>query len=267
MSIFQARLRLSRYVRAAGVVSCLLGLATPAGAVDRFVGEAYAAGTTQLLYRELHWRWATDGVVRQLVLYECSDGAVFARKTLREIPNAQAPDFDFEDARDGYREGVDTAAARMVYVQEDGRAATRQVALPQRSDAVIDAGFDPFVRAHWAQLLNGERLTVPFLLPSRLRFLDFSLARTPEPVAATGSVHLQLRLAAWYGVALPSLRLAYDRQGTRLLEFEGPGTVRDARGRNREVHIVFPEREVRGDVPTSEAEQAAVRPLVPRCAF
>jgi hypothetical protein len=260
-------LRLSRYVRAAGAMFSVAGAVTPAAAADRFVGEAYASGTTQLLYRELHWRWTSAGVGRQLVLYECADGTLFARKALREVPSAEAPDFDFEDARDGYREGVETAAGRRVHVQESERAAVRQAVLPQLPEAVIDAGFDPFLRAHWAQLLNGGRLTVPFLVPSRLGFMDFSLARTQEPVSDSGTVHLQLRLAAWYAAVLPSLRLTYDRQGTRLLEFEGPGTIRDARGRNRAVRIVFPDAEVRRDVPRSEVEQASVRPLSPRCAF
>jgi hypothetical protein len=259
--------RLLRYVRATGAVACLVSAVTPAGAADGFVGEAYAAGTSQLLYRELHWRWTSPGVARQLVLYECADGTVFARKTLRETPSAQAPDFDFEDARDGYREGVHTATGRTVYVQESEHAAKRQAALPAVLDGVIDAGFDPFVRAHWPQLLDGGRMSAPFLMPSRLRFVDFSLARTPEPVSATGPVHLQLRLAAWYAVVLPSLRLTYDRQGTRLLEFEGPGTIRDNHGRNREVHIVFPETAVRRDIPSSEVAQATARPLTGRCAF
>ena len=44
---------------------------------------------------------SVEGVARRLVLYRCPDGRAFARKTVVERPAAQAPDFDFEDARDG----------------------------------------------------------------------------------------------------------------------------------------------------------------------
>ena len=88
------------------LLAALLLMAPPAFAgtdVLRQEAIAYARKGDTVLYRESHWRYRQEGVARRLVLYRCPDGRAFARKTVVERPAAQAPDFDFEDARDGYR--------------------------------------------------------------------------------------------------------------------------------------------------------------------
>ena len=61
-------------------------------------------------------------------------------------PSAAAPDFAFEDARDGYREGVRSRAGRrFVYTRPpDGEERSRAIEVPP--GAAIDAGFDARVR-------------------------------------------------------------------------------------------------------------------------
>jgi hypothetical protein len=73
-----------------------------------------------------------------------------------------------------------------------------------------------------------------------------------------------MRLAGWYGFAVPGIDLTYDRAG-RLLEFDGVGTVRDATGKNQNVRIVFPAEAIRSDVPESDIAGAAAEPLASRC--
>ena len=73
--------------------------------IQRQEAQAYARKGGALVYRESHWRYRQDEGARRLVLYRCPDGRAFARKMVIERRRAQAPDFEFEDARDGYREG------------------------------------------------------------------------------------------------------------------------------------------------------------------
>src|SRR5580704_6041305 len=83
-------------------------LCARAPGAERYSGLAFARGAESLAYREVHWLFEEDGIHERLVLYECPDGQPFARKLVRNTASASAPDFDFEDARDGYREGVRT---------------------------------------------------------------------------------------------------------------------------------------------------------------
>jgi hypothetical protein len=253
---------------AALVLLALLALEGPgtASAAERYEGIAYVRGTDRIAYRETHWLFDRDGIRERLVLYQCADRTAFGRKWLREVPSAVAPDFDFEDALDGYREGVRTEqGARLVYVRENARAEERTRPLPASADGVVDAGFDAFVREHWQDLVAGRDPRLDFLIPSRFEYLPFALSGLPDTTMdGEPARRFKLKLAGWYGFVLPGIDLTYDREG-RLLEFDGVGNVRDAAGKNQNVRIVFPAKAIRSDVPQSEIAHAAAEPLVSRC--
>jgi len=148
--------------RAVSAALCLLALVafgSPAviSAAERYEGIAYLRGTDRIAYRETHFVFERDATHQRLVLYRCANGTPFGRKWVREAPSAVAPDFDYEDARDGYREGVRTEqGARRVFVRENAHAALETRPLPASADGVLDAGFDAFVRGHWQDLAAGR---------------------------------------------------------------------------------------------------------------
>ncbi len=236
-------------------------------AAERYAGLAYARNGDQLLYREMHWHYSAAGVGEAVVLYECPQGAPFARKHLVESPSASAPDFDFQDDRDGYREGVETVDGRReVYVQDRRDAAVQRRVLPSDPAGVIDAGFDTFVRSHWSTLSAGSPLTIPFLVPSRFRFLNLKLSTASQTtLEEQPATQLHMGLSAWYGFAAPGFELTYDRAGQRLLRFEGMGTVRDTGGHNQDVRIVFPAADRASSVPDQEVSAALAATLVSTC--
>ncbi|KRA48745.1 hypothetical protein [Pseudoxanthomonas sp. Root630] len=243
-------------------------LAVPAGAnadILRQEARAYARKGDTLLYRESHWRYRQDGLAHRLVLYRCPDGRAFARKTVVERASAQAPDFDFEDARDGYREGVRSGPrGRSVYVRTSADATTRERAIALPAGGVIDAGFDASVRLHWDALRAGREVDQPFLLPSRMAYVPVSL-RPGAAVRWQGipAQRLTMRLDRWYGFIAPTMQLTYADADQRLLEFAGIATIRDAAGKHQDVRIVFP------DPPTPAGadalRQARATPLVRTC--
>jgi hypothetical protein len=246
----------------------LLAACPPAMAnsdIQRQDAQAYARKGGELVYRESHWRYRQDDGARRLVLYRCPDGRAFARKTVIERKRAQAPDFDFEDARDGYREGVRSGPqGRVVYVRAGASAAQKERVLAVPDDGVIDAGFDASVRLHWTTLSAGREVTQPFLLPSRMAFMPVRL--TPGASVRWEGVparRMTMRLDRWYGFVAPTMQLTYATADQRLLEFAGIATIRDARGEHQDVRIVFPD-------PASPADdralqQALATPLVRRC--
>lgn len=246
----------------------LLALQAAWGA-ERYEGLARERGGGALVYREVHWLFGQPGERQHLVLYRCADGAPFARKLLRASPSPETPDVEFVDGRDGYREGVRSLARgeREVFVQASRGAPveTRRLSLPA-AGAVIDAGFDDFVRAHWQSLAGGQAATVRFLVPSRFEFLPFRVAGARDAEVDGQPVRrLRLKLAAWYGFALPGIDLAYEPDGQRLVAFQGIGTIRDSRQRHLDVDIVFPRALRVPDVPDSEARAAMTQPLAARC--
>ncbi|MGH8124031.1 MAG: hypothetical protein ACREPT_14835, partial [Rudaea sp.] len=106
------------------MLACFLNAAAATAAVH-YTGEARSRNGA-LLYRESHWLYQEGHVATRLVLYTCPDGRAFARKKVWDRPNAQAPDFRFDDGRDGFSEGVRSEhGTRRVFVRARAGAPER----------------------------------------------------------------------------------------------------------------------------------------------
>ena len=227
--------------------------------------EVYAVGSGQLLYRETHW--VSPGLApERWVVYRCPDGLAFARKHVRAGERPAAPDFAFEDGRDNSAEGVRGAPSeRTAYLRPSGRVEkARELHVP--ANGVIDAGFDEAVRANWDLLMRGDAVRMQFLIPSRLAFYAVRVQRI-ESVDWNGqrAERLRMWLDRWFGFAVPEVTLIYAHDDRRLLEFAGTGNVRDARGRNPQVRIVFAAAPQLAS--PDEAQTLRRLPLTGRCNF
>lgn len=244
------------------LVGCAGGMAAASDVAEgliRYVGEARDVGG-RLLYREAHYLDTRGSAPRRVVLYQCADGRAFARKTVDGA--GPAPAFAFIDARDGYQEGVRTQAGkREVFWQAGKAAALKRLPVDKTGASVFDAGFDTYVREHFAALQRGESLRAKFLIPSRMAAIGVSVR--PVPGAPAGHLDLKTRLDAWYGFALPELRLRYRIADRRLTRFEGIGTIRDANGGHGKLRIDFAQPAVA--IEAADLQGAREAPLGGAC--
>ena len=232
---------------------------TAAGDVVRYVGEARDPGG-RLLYRETHYVDSRGSAPKRVVLYQCADGRAFARKTVDGA--GPAPAFAFHDARDGYQEGVRTQAGkREVFWQEGKAAPVKRSPVDKTGASVFDAGFDAYVREHFATLQQGKSVQARFLIPSRQSAIAVSVK--PVTGAPAGHLDLKTRLDAWYGFALPELKLRYRIADRRLMRFEGIGTIRDAKGGHGKLRIDFAQPAVAIDA--ADMQRAREIPLGGAC--
>ena len=257
--------RASLLLVATGVLS---GPGVAARAAQYYRGYAYTADDHRLLYTESHWLYEEQGVSRRLVIYACPDGQAFVRKWVDTGPGSAIPDVDMFDARTGYREGVRThAGQREVYVQSDATASEKHALIAPPQNAVIDAGFDAFVREHWDALSGPGVQPLPFLILSQLHFVDFSARKLrDEGGDGQGVRWFRLQLAGWYAFVLPHIDVAYDAQTHELYQYRGLSNIRGAGNRNLNVTIEFPPAERRHDVAQTEVQGASGMPLTGHCA-
>lgn len=227
---------------------------------QHYLGYAYDSRDGAERYHEEHWVVRDGARQERLVLYRCPGGEAFARKWVRGAVDDPAPDFALYDQRDGYREGVDTRqGVRTVYVQPRADAPMQSRRLPVVDDAVVDAGFDAWLRAHWQPPATPPR----FLVPSRLDWMPLTVQA--RDAASQDERSFRLRLDAWYGFAAPTLRVTYDIASRRLLRFEGPSNLRDGNGGTLTVRIEFPADAIRPPPSPRDLDAAAATPLVARC--
>jgi hypothetical protein len=265
--IARKRSILQAVLAGAAALTCL-NPATAWATDQVFTGYARDLESRRLLYIESHFVRAAGTVGEQrVVLYRCSNGTdSFARKELEYGAAREEPQFTLLDARSGYTEGLRrTAQGLEVFQRATANAPVRRAKVPTNVAIVSDAGFDEFVRKHWAELEAGRTVRFPFLVPSRLDFLTFKVKKHHEESieSATASV-IRLNLSGVLGWFLPYIEVSYRKSDRVLMRYKGLTNVRDSAGNNLVAQIDFPARERQPAPAVDLAAQRAVK-LVSRC--
>jgi hypothetical protein len=233
-----------------------------------FTGYARDPRSGELLYVESHLlrRFDTVGETR-IVTYRCSaEGSAFARKELTYGDVREEPDFTFVDARSGYTEGLRrTTDGRRVFQQDDARSPRREARIPLKAVIVADAGFDEFVRKHWVELEAGKTVRFPFLVPSRLDFLNFKIKKHRDTrVNDMPASAIRLNLSGVLGWFLPYIEVTYRKSDQTLQRYEGLTNIPKDDGGNHVAVITFPPRE-RKTVAAVDLARARGETLTARC--
>lgn len=214
------------------------------------------------MYEEHH---LLRGRAERLVMYRCHDGAAFARKHVRYGANLLAPEFELDDVRFGYREGVQREGdALTAYVRRDSRSDVERAAVAVTPSLVIDAGFDELVRLHWDALQRGDSVRLDFLVPSRGRTYGFSVKRIgARDIEGEAASVFRLGLDGVLGWFAPDIEVAYRDTDRRLMQFEGLTNIRENRDDSFAARIAFPT--ARESVPSHEDWQRAANEPLAAC--
>ena len=203
-----------------------------------FTGEAFGLKSGNLLYRETHQLILNDGrPVSGLVEYVDTEGELIARKTNRYHALPATTDFDLQDSRSDYREQAILNQEDWTLSRTENGQTERNTPGKPKYQAVVDAGFDEFVRQHWDTLLAGDTVPFSFAVPARLDWIDFRLIpRKVTDTTLTVEMKLKSRMLAWL---LDPIRLTYDRDTRRLLTYRGLTNIRDANGEGIHAEIRY----------------------------
>jgi len=221
-----------------------------------------------VLYQEDHLlNVDAAGDEHRLVVYRCPSGEAFARKTLSRTAGTFVPDFELDDRRGDYREGVKRAGGAYRVFAGVGDEASRETDVAAGPASVADAGFDAFVQAHRPALERGETLSMQFIIPSDRRSRSLTVSKVDQGVVLGRPASLyRLKLGAWYAFVAPHIDGWYDRANGQLLRYVGISNIRGATGRNLTVSIDFPPDQ-RDRTPDGASRSTLLaEPLTAHCA-
>lgn len=256
---------LSCICAAAALASPIRAAAAPLDSYLTYGGTATAARSGEFLYHENHVLHYRDGkLIGRVVLYTCSDGAAFARKTVA-YDDPLSPDFALEDASTGMREGVRTEGDdRRVFFRGDRAAAEKTGSIPRVDGLVADTGFDAFVHSNWQALMAGKSLTMHFLVPSRLEEMDFNVQHLRSDHTDGIPVEVfRLKLSGLLGWVAPSIDVYYGSSDHTLIRYVGLSDLRDQSHDNFNTSIDFrPEDRKPGD---EQSMRAALQARLAAC--
>ena len=229
-----------------------------------YTGKAEAPHAHRFLYGERHvLAFRAGKLAQRVVLYTCRDGSPFARKTSSYV-DAWAPDFVFEDASNGMREGVRReSGARQVFYRAARSDRERANALPQVPGLVVDTGFDAFVRDNWQSLMASEGRSMRFLIPSHLADMGFRVQHVRgDHVDGVPVEVFRLTLSNVFGWFVPGIDVYYSAKDHVLVRYVGVADLLDASGSNIRADIGFElsDRRPANDHDLTAALQAHLEP-------
>lgn len=210
-------------------------------AVKERVGYAYAAGTKNLIYSEHHQEWWKGGrIMRDTVTYRDADGSIIGEKHVDFRRGEVAPEFVLRNIQTGHSEAASADSRKLeVRFRASQSAPVKTEALELPEGAIVDAGFDRFVENNWDALMRGDSFVRPFLVPSRLEFMDFRIRRIDDGSDESRAVFEMAVDSALLRLFAPAITVAYDPESRSLLEYDGVSNMRDSSGNNFDVKIRF----------------------------
>lgn len=229
-----------------------------------YSGTAVRRHSADFLYGETHvLEYRAGRLVRRVVLYTCGNGAPFARKTVSYV-EAHAPDFELDDASNGMTEGVRSdERGRWVFFRGNRTDPEQVSPLPTVADLVVDAGFDEFLRGNWQRLMAGQMLSMPFLVPGRLRDMRFQVLHLRADAADGAPAEVfRLRLSGLWGYLVPDIDVYYAAADRVLVRYVGLTDLRNASNENFQAEITFP-RADRSAADAALFDRARQAPLAP----
>jgi len=206
-----------------------------------YTASAFALEEDRLLYVEKHVEtWQEGRLTGREVRYEDPAGELIAEKRVRYEESPEVPSFEMTDFRIGLREGAEVEAGNVVLFSGPSEERVRRRKVQRPRIAVVDAGFDAFMRDNFDAVVAGDKVEFEFAVPALRRFFRFELVPQGD-VSYQGERALRVEMRP----ASPILRLLVDpidltySPDGRLLEFRGLANVCDEKGDRYEARIVF----------------------------
>lgn len=213
-------------------------------------GTAWAPDKSRVLYQEFHFAENPELDLPTRVQYRTPDGELFAEKVMDYTPVMTAPRIRQIDYRNSARiETQPLTDMRPPRVEIGFQAHDSnqfvQAQVPLREDLVVDAGFDPFIRANWDRLTTGRAVSAHFLVPARQDTVRVNLSSTDQRNCSAVQAPLSCfvirpaGLLRVVGFLVDPIYIGYEQDSRRLAMFSGISNLRDDRGEPQNVLITY----------------------------
>lgn len=215
-------------------------------------GHAYDQETGGLLYTEHHYHTSK---YEHEVEYREVNGDIFATKKILYQSSYLSPDFQQENWRNG--EQISTQRKKgneeskkniLVTYKEDTDSDLTSAMIKHSGHLIIDAGFNNFIKQNWEKLINGNTMTVNYLIPSLLDTYELNIQKT----TCQDDLYYCFSISSssfFINLISSDLKLTYDtvryrdnnqdREEYRLISFEGRSNICDQEGEYQDVEIKY----------------------------
>lgn len=237
-------LRRSKAVAAFSIIALAITLTGFRAEITKetYVGYAYGDDGVKLLYTEEFTDTYQNGThVETVTKYFDPTGRPIAERVLDFRRSRFAPSYRIEDLRSGYQEGAQLEGDKIrMFVRVSYQSATKEqhVVVPQ--PAVVDGGFNQFLKANWSRLERGETVPFYFAIPARMDYFSFRAS-----MVSKSSTEMTIRVEP----GQPLIRLIaapifvrYDLETRRILSYHGQSNIANDKGITFATKLVYPDK-------------------------
>jgi hypothetical protein len=230
-------------IRSLPLLPILLAASFAAAESRSYRGVAVELETGKPLYSELHQEEGAGGKANLLkTTFVNAGGDTIAERTLDFKVSSTKPAYAYRDRRSGWEEGArEEGEAFRVYCRKGKGKARREKILHVPGPAVIDGGFNNFLRQNMADLDAGKKLQFNFVVPSRLDWYRF-VAREDREASKDG---LKVLVAepenALLRLVAPRIQVTYDPKTGLMAGYQGISNLSDDKGGNQYIRLTYPE--------------------------
>ena len=229
------------------LLASLLAFAAPmlhaADTTARFYGHAYDLKSNRYLYTEVHAQQLSgDRWLGGSIKYFAPDGVLLGEKKLDFAANPYIPVYDYQLPALKYREGITRVGDDGVDMLKASHGKKKTSTVDNTPPIAADSGFHTFLRAHFAELMDGKTVPFTFVAAGNLDSFKFRAKRIEDTTfEGRKAVRIRVEANSLLRVVAPNLELTYDPGEQRLLEYRGPSNVIDpATDKVYEARIVYP---------------------------
>lgn len=215
---------------------------TSAVETESYTGYAYKEGVKKPVYTEKFTDKTVDGKPSEIITkYYDADNKLIAQRTLNFSKSKFAPDFKTEDLRTGYMEGAESKGKKVrLFMKDDKDSKLKEKTISIPSPAVIDGGFNQYIKENWSQLEKGKTLVFNFAVASRLDYYKMRAVRI-SATEKTMKIKIEPERKILRLLASPIV-VDYDKSTKRILSYEGISNISDENGDNFTIKLVYPDK-------------------------
>jgi hypothetical protein len=232
-------MRVTLHIAAALMILCSFSADV---STDHYRGVAFAEGDANPIYSEVFDDKFVNGRhIETATKYYNTENKLIATRSLNFSKSRFAPDFTTEDLRTGYLEGaVVTGSHIKLFFRRDKISPTKEKTIDVPHPAVVDGGFNQFIKSNWTLLEKGESVVFYFTVSSKLDYYKLRAIKVNESNHAM-KVKIEPDQPVLRWLASPII-VTYDISTKRIMSYEGKSNITDDNGANIIVKLIYPEK-------------------------
>lgn len=210
-----------------------------------YEGIAIDNKSLEFIYKEIHEELFEEGKhIRTITSFVCDQNNEFAKRELDFRNSFQKPTYRLMDKRSGLMEEVTYKGNNQFEIRyrKNTKSKLKEKSIFVPEPAIVDGGFNYFIKNNWDRILSEEQLNFNFLSVAFQDYFSFRIYRVKEKETKNKIVVLKMETqSALLRMLMNPIYISYDLNTRRILKYEGISNIRNNKGSSYKALLQYPE--------------------------